>query len=180
MISSKFPVVWCYFFSETIFPWWKILALWRHWKRKKDLFFINPNSFRVNKVYHYLTLTLRNFISPLYYILRLRVFSICIASGKELSEFLLPIFSSSLYLWGFLVTNCCFHLASNTHESNYSYFILKQKFSWNENFAVLPLLFKKQRTQNVKKICEPEIKILHFFRYHFVMCTFLLQIAAFT
>ena len=115
-------------------------------KKKKEPIFYQSNSFRVNKVYLYLTLTLRNLISPknlpLYYTLRLRVFSFCIASGKELSEFLLPIFSSSLYLWGFLVTNCCFHLASNTHESNYSYFILKQKFSWNENFAVLPLLFK--------------------------------------
>ena len=161
MISSKFPVVWCYFFSETIFPWWKILALWRHWKRKKDLFFINPNSFRVNKVYHYLTLTLRNFISPLYYILRLRVFSICIASGKELSEFLLPIFSSSLYLWGFLVTNCCFHLASNTHESNYIYFILKQKIF--ENFSVLPLTFKNSELKMWKKFANQKLKFCIFF-----------------
>ena len=163
MISSKFPAVWCYFFSETIFPWWKILALWRHWKRKKDLFFINPNSFRVNKVYHYLTLTLRNFISPLYYILRLRVFSICIASGKELSEFLLPIFSSSLYLWGFLVTNCCFHLASNNHESNYIYFILKQKFSWNENFSVLPLTFKNSELKMWKNFANQKLKLCIFF-----------------
>ena len=122
-----------------------------------------------NKVYLYLTLTLRNFTWPknlhLSYIPRLRVFSICIDSSKELSELLLPIFPISFYLWGFLETNYCFLLALNTHESNYIYFILKQKFC-GFTFDI-----QKQRTQNVKKFSEPNIKILHFFRYLFVICT---------
>ena len=91
-----------------------------------------------NKVYLYLTLTLRNFTSPknlnFSYIPRLRVFSIRVDSSKELPECLLPFFSSSFYLWGFLVTNCRFHLALYTHESNYIYFILKQKF-WSFNLT---------------------------------------------
>ena len=66
-----------------------------------------------------------------------RVFSIRIALSKELSEFLLSVFAISFDLWGFLVANYCFQLALN-----YIYFILKQKFSWYENFAVLPLTFK--------------------------------------
>ena len=138
MISSKFPVVWCYFFSETIFPWWKILALWRHWKRKKDLFFINRNSFRVPPA---------NFLQfPL-------------SMGFSCNKLLLSL--------SFKHPRVKLHLL---------YF--KAKNFWK--FFGLAADIQKQRTQNVKKICEPEIKVLHFFRYHFVMCTFLSQIAAFT
>ena len=131
-----------------------------------------------NKVSLYLTLTLRNLTLPknlhLSYIPHLRVFSIRKALSKELSEFLLPVFSSSFYLWGFLETNSCFHLALNTHESNYIYFTLKQKFC---GFVVD---IQKQRTQIVKKISEPNIKILHFSWHLFAICGFLSQIAAFT
>ena len=131
----------------------------------------------LNEVHLYLTLTLCNFTPPknlyLSYISPLLVFSIRIASSKELSEFLLPIFSSSFYIWGFVVTNSCFHLA-NTHESNYIYFTLKQKIC---GFTVD---IQKQQTQNVRKIFQPNIKILHFSRYLFVIFLFLSQIAAFT
>ena len=75
---------------------------------------------------------------------------------------------------GFFVTNCCFHLALNTHELNYIYFILKKKI------CVFIVDIQKQQIQNMKEFSEPNIKILHFFRYLCVICTFLSQIAALT
>ena len=114
-----------------------------------------------NKVYLYQSLTMRNFTSPkklhLPYIPRLRVFSIYMASSIEISEFLLPVFSSSFYLCSFLATNCSFHVALNTHESNYIYFILKQKFSY-ENFGATPLIFKNSELKMWKNFPNQKFK----------------------
>ena len=96
----------------------------------------------------------------------LRVFPIPIALSKELSEFLQPIFAISFDLWGFLVKNYCFQLALDTHQSNYIYLILKQKFSCHEIFADLRLTFKNSKLR---------IKILHFFFLFFVFFDIILQ-----
>ena len=88
----------------------------------------------------------------------LRVFSIRIALSKELSELLLPIFAISFDLWGFVVTNYCFQLALN-----YIYFILKQKFSRYENFAVLPLTFKNSKLRMWKNFPNQILKFCILF-----------------
>ena len=78
-----------------------------------------------NNVYLYLTLTLRNLTSPknlhLSYIPHLRVSSIRIASSKELSEFLLPIFSSSFYLMGFSCNRLVFSLSFKSNLSQITF-----------------------------------------------------------
>ena len=119
-----------------------------------------------NEVYLYLTLTLHNFNSP-----------------KNLHSSNIPRCVSSLFAklrarnfrsssWGFLVTNYCFQLALNTRESNYIYFILKQTFSWYENFAVSPLTFKNSELK-LWKISESDIKILncHKLQLHWTLNT---------
>ena len=113
-----------------------------------------------NKDYLYLTLTLHNFNSP-----------------KNLHSSNIPRCVSSLFAklrarnfrsssWGFLLTNYCFQLALNTCESNCIYFILKQTFSWYENFAVSLLTFKNSELK-LSKISESNIKILEFFWYNY-------------
>ena len=113
-----------------------------------------------NEVYLYLTLSLGNFTAP-----------------KNLHSSNIPRCVSSLFAklrarnfrsssWGFLLTNYCFQLALNTCESNCIYFILKQTFSWYENFAVSLLTFKNSELK-LSKISESNIKILKFFWYNY-------------
>ena len=128
------------FFRDKRFQLWNHLIYHKHrhlndliiiTKQEKGTYLLSVGIMSgLNKVSFYLSLTLRNFILPknlhLSYFPKLRVLSIDIAPGKELAEFLMPIFSSSFYLQGFPVTNCCFYVVSHTHLSNYIYFTLKQ------------------------------------------------------
>ena len=75
-------------------------------------------------------------------------------------------FSVLLWLWPALrsyATNYLFQLALNTHESNYIYFTLKQKFSWHENFAVLSLTLKNSKLSMWKNFPNQILKFCIFF-----------------
>ena len=131
-----------------------------------------------NKVYLYLTLTLRNFTSPknlhLSYIPRLRVFSIRVDSSKELPECILPFFFQFLLFMGLSCNQLPLSLSLIYPWVKLHLFYFKAKI------LLFQFNIQKQRTQNMKKFSGPNIKILHFVRYLFVIYTFLSQIAAFT
>ena len=87
-----------------------------------------------SKVYLYLTLNLHNFTSPknlhLSYIPRLRVFPICIASSKELSEFILPIFFQFLLSMGFSCNKLLLSLSFKCPRVKLHLLYFKPKILW--------------------------------------------------